>query len=33
MIEFDNLQKFLKNVEDLGTLIIAKGFKNLPKFQ
>ena len=23
-IDFDNLQKFLKNVEDLGKLIIAK---------
>ena len=27
------LQKLLKNVEDLGNLIVAKGFKNLPKIQ
>ena len=25
------LQKFSKNVEDLGKLIVAKGFKKLPK--
>ena len=33
MIDFDNFTKILKNVEDLDKLIIAKGFKNLPKFQ
>ena len=27
------LQKLPKNVEDLGKLIIAKGFKNLPNVQ
>ena len=27
------LQKLLKNVADLGKLIVAKGFKNLPKVQ
>ena len=27
------LQKIPKNVEDLGKLIVAKGFKNLPKVQ
>ena len=27
------LQKLPKNVEDLGKLIVAKGFKNLPKVQ
>ena len=27
------LQKLPKNVEDLGTLIVAKGFKKLPKIQ
>ena len=27
------LQKLPKNVGDLGKLIIAKGFKNLPKVQ
>ena len=27
------LQKLLKNVEDLGKLIVAKGFKMLPKVQ
>ena len=27
------LQKLLKNVRDLGKLIVAKGFKNLPKVQ
>ena len=26
------LQKLLKNVEDLGKLIVAKGFKCCPKF-
>ena len=33
MIDFDNLQKLSKNVEDLDKLIVAKGFKNLPKVQ
>ena len=27
------LQKFPKNVEDLGKLIVAKGFKRLPNVQ
>ena len=27
------LQKLPKKVEDLGKLIVAKGFKNLPKVQ
>ena len=27
------LQKFLKNVGDLGKLIVAKGFRKLPKVQ
>ena len=27
------LQKMPKNVGDLGKLIVAKGFKNLPKIQ
>ena len=27
------LQNLPKNVGDLGKLIVAKGFKNLPKFQ
>ena len=27
------LQKLPKNMEDLGKLIVAKGFKNLPKVQ
>ena len=27
------LQKLPKNVGNLGKLIVAKGFKNLPKFQ
>ena len=27
------LVRFLKNVGDLGNLIVAKGFKNLPKVQ
>ena len=26
-------QKFLRNVRDLGKLIVAKGFKKLPKVQ
>ena len=33
MIDFDNLQKLSKNVEDLDKLIVAKGIKNLPKVQ
>ena len=28
-----SLQKLLKNVGDLGKLIVAKGFEKLPKFQ
>ena len=31
MIDFD--KKMHKNVEDLGKLIVAKGFKKLPKVQ
>ena len=27
------LQKLLKNMGDLGNLIVAKGFKKLPKVQ
>ena len=27
------LQKLAKNVDDFGKLIVAKGFKNLPKIQ
>ena len=27
------LQKLSKNVGDMGKLIVAKGFKNLPKVQ
>ena len=27
------LQKLLKNVRDLGKLIVAKGFEKLPKVQ
>ena len=30
MIDFDTFKKLLKNVRDLGKLIVAKGFKNLP---
>ena len=33
MIYFDTFTKLLKNVGDLGKLIVAKGFKNLPKVQ
>ena len=33
MIDFDTFTKFLKNVRDLGKLIVAKGFKKLPKVQ
>ena len=32
-MDFDTLQKMPKNVEDLGKLIAAKGFKKLPKVQ
>ena len=33
MIDFNTLQKLPKNVGDLGKLIVAKGFKKLPKVQ
>ena len=33
MIDFDTLQKLLMNVGALGKLIVAKGFKKLPKAQ
>ena len=33
LIDFAPLQKLLKNVEDLGKIIVAKGFKMLPKVQ
>ena len=33
MIDFDPLQKLPKNVRNLGKLIVAKGFKKLPKVQ
>ena len=33
MIDFTTLQKLQKNVWDLGKLIVAKGFKKLPKDQ
>ena len=33
MIDFDTCAKLPKNVEDLGKLIVAKGFKRLPKVQ
>ena len=33
MIDFDTCTKLPKNVEDLGKLIVAKGFKRLPKVQ
>ena len=33
MIDFDTFTKMPKNVGDLGKLIVAKGFKKLPKFQ
>ena len=33
MIEFKTLQKLPKNVGDLGKLIVAIGFKKLPKVQ
>ena len=31
MIDFDTFTKLPKNVGDLDKLIVAKGFKNLPK--
>ena len=33
MIDFDTFTKIAKNVGDLGKLIVAKGFKKLPKVQ
>ena len=33
MIDFDTFKKIPKNVVDLGKLIVAKGFKKLPKVQ
>ena len=33
MIYFDTFTKMHKNVGDLGKLIVAKGFKKLPKVQ
>ena len=33
MIDFNTFTKMPKNVGDLGKLIGAKGFKNLPKVQ
>ena len=33
MIEFDTFTKLPKNVVDLGKLIVAKGFKKLPKLR
>ena len=33
MIEFDTFTKLCKNVGELGKLIVAKGFKKLPKVQ
>ena len=33
MIDFDTLEKLPKNVWDLGQLLVAKGFKKLPKVQ
>ena len=33
MINFDTFTKLPKNVRDLGKLIVAKGFKNLPKVE
>ena len=32
-MDFDTLQKMPKNVENLGKLIAAKGFKKFPKVQ
>ena len=33
MIDFDTFKKLPMNVRDLGKLIVAKGFKKLPKVQ
>ena len=33
MIDFDSFQKLPKNGGDWGKLIVAKGFKKLPKVQ
>ena len=33
MVDFDTFTKMPKNVGDLGKLIVAKDFKNLPKVQ
>ena len=33
MIDFDTFTKLPKKVRDLGKIIVAKGFKNLPKVQ
>ena len=33
MIDFDTFTKLPKNVGDLGKLIVARGFKKLPKVQ
>ena len=33
MIDFDTFKKIPKNMVDLGKLIVAKGFKKLPKVQ
>ena len=32
MIDFNTFTNMPKNVENLGKLIVAKGFKKLPKF-
>ena len=32
-MHFDTITKLPKNVGDLGNLIVAKGFKKLPKIQ
>ena len=33
IIDFDTFTKMPKNVGDLGKLIVAKGYKKLPKVQ
>ena len=33
ILDFGTFTKLPKNVEDLGKLIVAKGFKKLPKVQ
>jgi len=33
MIDFDTFTKMPKNAGDLGKLVVAKGFKKLPKVQ